>query len=214
MLNSYATVSRIGEAEVIVKRSRFIGHAAPVESEDEAVAFIDAIRKKHTQATHNCYAYVVGERDQYQKQSDDGEPSGTAGKPILETIKKRGLKNVAVVVTRYYGGILLGTGGLVAAYTDGTIVGLDAAEPILRKLHREVRIEADYTWHGKIEHELRTSGIVIQDTLYTDKVTVIGLPLAEEAEAVAERLTDVTQGKCPVQLGDSRYVSHRLDSVE
>jgi uncharacterized YigZ family protein len=210
MLDSYITVRKSGLAEVVIKRSRFIGHAAPVENEEEAQRFIEEIRKKHAQATHNCYAYMAGERDQFQKQSDDGEPSGTAGKPILEVIKKRGLKNVAVVVTRYFGGIMLGAGGLVGAYTDGAVAGIDAAEPVLQKLHQEVRIEADYTWHGKIEHDLRLSGTMIKDTVFTDKVTVICLPLASEAERWAARMTDLTQGKCPIELGETAYIMHQI----
>ena len=179
-----------------------------MQTEEEAIRFVEEIRKRHAQATHNCYAYVVGERDQFQKQSDDGEPSGTAGKPILEVIKKRGLKNVAVVVTRYFGGIMLGAGGLVGAYTDGAVAGIDAAVPVLRKLHQEVRIEADYTWHGKIEHELRLSGTLVKDTQFSDIVTVIALPLADEAEQWAARMTDLTQGKCAIALGDTEYVMH------
>ncbi len=210
MLDSYATVRQRGMAEIVIKRSRFIGHAAPVETEEEAISFVEEIKKKHAQATHNCYAYMVGDRDQFQKQSDDGEPSGTAGKPILEVIKKRELKNVAVVVTRYFGGVLLGAGGLVGAYTEGAVAGLDAAEPVLRKLHQEVHIEADYTWHGKIEHELRQSGTMIKDTQFTDKVTVICLPLAVEAEGWIAHMTDLTQGKCPISLGEQRYVTHPM----
>ena len=211
MLDSYATVNRSGLAEVVIKRSRFIGHAAPADTEEEALRFIEEIRKKHAQATHNCFAYVVGERDQFQKQSDDGEPSGTAGKPILEVIKKRELKNVAVVVTRYFGGIMLGAGGLVGAYIDGAVAGIDAAEPILRKLHREVHIEVDYTWHGKIEHELRQSGTMIKDTVFADKVTVICLPLAAETDRWVARMTDITQGKCPIVPGEPEYITHPME---
>jgi uncharacterized YigZ family protein len=210
MLDSYATVDQFGIAETVIKKSRFIGHAAPVETEEEAVQFIEQIRKKHSQATHNCYAYVVGERDQFQKQSDDGEPSGTAGKPILEVIKKRGLKNVAVVVTRYFGGIMLGAGGLVGAYTEGAVVGIDAAVPVMRKLHQEVRIEADYSWHGKIEHELRLRDMMIQDTVFTDKVTVVCLPLAAESDRFIAWLTDITQGKCPIEWGEKKYITHPM----
>lgn len=213
MLDSYATVKRMGTAELVIKRSRFIGHAAPVESEEEAQRFVEDIRKKHAQATHNCYAYIVGERDQFQKQSDDGEPGGTAGKPILEVIKKRGLKNTAVVVTRYHGGIMLGAGGLVGAYTDGAVAGIDASEPVFRKRHQVVRIEADYSWHGKIEHELRLSGTLIKDTEFSDKVTVICLPLASEMDYWMARMTDVTQGKCPMEPGDTVYMTHPMDPV-
>jgi uncharacterized YigZ family protein len=213
MLQSYATVKQIGSAEIVIKRSRFIGHAKPVEMEEEAIAFVEEIRKQHSNATHHCYAYVAGERDQYQKQSDDGEPSGTAGKPILEVIKHRQLKNVAVVVTRHYGGIMLGAGGLVRAYTDGAAACIDAAVPVWKKLHQEVQIEADYTWHGKIEHELRQMGTLIKDTRFTDHVIVLCLPLQSEAERLADRLTDVTQGKCPIKLGQVEYRIHPMENV-
>lgn len=158
MLNNYRTVRREASAEIVIKKSRFIGHAKPVETEEDAIAFIDEIKRLHRQATHNCSAYMVGERDQHQKASDDGEPSGTAGKPILEVIKNKGLKNVAVVVTRYFGGIMLGAGGLVRAYTDGAVAGIEAAEEIVYVLHREVFVDVDYTWYGKLENELHGRG--------------------------------------------------------
>lgn len=211
MLDQYRTVNRRGEQEIVIRRSRFIGYAAPVENEEEAQRFVEEIRKKHPQATHNCYAYVAGERDQFQKQSDDGEPSGTAGKPILEVIKRRELKNVAVVVTRYFGGILLGAGGLVGAYTEAAVAGIDASEPVLRKLHRTVTIEADYNWYGKIEHELRQRGVTIQDTQFADKVTVVCLPTDSEAEQLMDALTDVTQGKCPITPGEGLYMTHPIE---
>lgn len=211
MLQSYITVQHMSPAEIVIKRSRFIGHAKPVETEEEAIAFIEEIRKLHSDATHNCYAYMIGERDQYQKQSDAGEPSGTAGKPILEVIKNRHLKNVVVVVTRFYGGIMLGAGGLVRAYTDGAVAGIDAAVPVWRKLHQEVRIEADYTWHGKIEHELRQSGTLIKETLFTEQVVIICLPLHSEVEQFVARITDITQGQCPIQFGEVEYRIHQME---
>jgi uncharacterized YigZ family protein len=211
VLQSYMTVQQANQAEIVIKRSRFIGHAKPVESEEEAIAFVEEIRKQHSDATHNCYAYMIGERDQVQKQSDAGEPSGTAGKPILEVIKNRHLKNVVVVVTRYYGGIMLGAGGLVRAYTDGAVAGIDAAVPVWKKLHQEVRIEADYTWHGKIEHELRTSNTLIKETRFTDQVVVICLPLQSEADQFVARITDLTQGQCPIRLGELEYRTHQLE---
>lgn len=127
MLAEFKTVQQYASAEIIIRRSRFIGHAMPIASEQEAVAFIERIKKEHGTATHNCSAYVFGERNEFQKQSDDGEPSGTAGKPILEVIKHQGLSNIAVVVTRYFGGIMLGAGGLIRAYTDGAVAGIEAA---------------------------------------------------------------------------------------
>lgn len=205
MLERYSTVRKQAEAEVVIKRSRFIGHAKPVETEEEAIAFIEEIKRLHRQATHNCSAYMVGERDQYQKASDDGEPSGTAGKPILEVIKNKGLKNVAVVVTRYFGGIMLGAGGLVRAYTDGAVAGIEAAEEIVYVLHREVLVDVDYTWYGKLENELHGRGTRVGGTDFTDRVIVRCLPEVSEADAFIAWMTDLTQGQAVITVGDDLY---------
>lgn len=205
MLEQYRTVRRQASAEIVIKKSRFIGHVKPVESEDEAIAFIEQIKKEHWSATHNCSAYVVGERDQFQKQSDDGEPSGTAGKPILEVIKQQGLKNTVVVVTRYFGGIMLGAGGLIRAYTEATVEGLAAAKPVTLALHREVLVEIDYTWHGKVDNELRGKGTMLGDTLFTDKVTIRCWPRDAETDAFVAWMTDLTQGQAAIVTGEAEY---------
>ncbi|GGG76736.1 YigZ family protein [Paenibacillus radicis (ex Gao et al. 2016)] len=205
MLERYSTIRGEGNAEVVIKKSRFIGHAKPVETEEEAVAFIEEIKRLHRQATHNCSAYLIGERDQHQKASDDGEPSGTAGKPILEVIKNKGLKNVAVVVTRYFGGIMLGAGGLVRAYTDGAVAGIEAADEIVRVLHREVFVDVDYTWYGKLENELHGRGTRVGGTEFTDRVIVKCLPEEPEAGAFIAWMTDLTQGQAEITQGESVY---------
>ncbi|GAA0383022.1 YigZ family protein [Paenibacillus motobuensis] len=205
MLERYRTVRQAGEKEIVIRKSRFIGHIKPVESEEDAVAFIEEIKKKHWNATHNCSAYMIGERDEIQKQSDDGEPSGTAGKPILEVIKNQNLKNVAIVVTRYFGGILLGAGGLIRAYTDGAVAAIEAGEAITRVLHQEVLVELDYTWLGKAENELHNRGIRMGQTEFTDKVTLHCLPLADEAEQFVGWMTDMTQGQAEMMAGDKVY---------
>ncbi|MCC3375562.1 YigZ family protein [Cohnella sp. REN36] len=205
MLAKYATVREYGQSEIVIKKSRFIGHARPVVSEEEAVAFVEEIKKRHWDATHNCSAYVVGERDEHQKALDDGEPSGTAGKPILEVIKHRGLKNVAVVVTRYFGGIMLGAGGLVRAYTDGAVAGIDAADPIVKVLHREIFVDVDYTWYGKLENELRGRSVRVGDVAFTDRVRALCLPEAGEAERFQAWITDLTQGQAVLEAGEERY---------
>lgn len=210
MLERYRTVKMYGSREIVIRKSRFIGHARPVASEEEAVQFIEAIKKEHWNATHNCSAYMIGERDECQKQSDDGEPSGTAGKPILEVIKHRGLKNVAVVVTRYFGGIMLGAGGLIRAYTDGAVAGLEAAEPIEQVLHREVRVAIDYTWLGKVENELRGRGTRMGETEFADTVTLRCMPLAGEAAAFAAWMTDLTQGQAVIEEGEARYIAQTI----
>lgn len=209
MLDHYKTIKHFGKDETIIRKSRFIGYAIPVETEEEATAFIESIKKEHWNATHNCSAYVIGERDQIQKALDDGEPSGTAGKPILEVIKQQGLKNVCVVVTRYFGGILLGAGGLIRAYTEGAVIGIRAAEPVYRVLHREVLVEIDYTWLGKVENELRNRKMVMGETQFTDRVTLVCLPLAAEADRFIEWMTDLTQGQGTIIEGEAKYMDHK-----
>ncbi|MBT2292316.1 YigZ family protein [Paenibacillus albidus] len=207
MLEQYRTVRSPGSREIVIRKSRFIGHVMPVENEEEAVQFIEDIKKKHWNATHNCSAYTLGERDEIQRQSDDGEPSGTAGKPILEVIRNQGVKNVAIVVTRYFGGIMLGAGGLIRAYTDGAVLALEAGEVITRVLRREVFVELDYTWLGKVENELRGRGIQTGETLFTDKVTLLCLPRNDEGDAFMAWITDLTQGQALVTEGRRIYYS-------
>lgn len=201
----YRTVKQEGVKEIVIKKSRFLGHVMPVQNEEEAIAFIERIKKQHWNATHNCSAYLIGSRGEIQRQSDDGEPSGTAGKPILEVIKNQQLQDVAIVVTRYFGGIMLGAGGLIRAYTDGAVAAIEAGEAITRILHQEVAVELDYTWLGKVENELRNRGIRTGETDFTDKVIVNCLPVASEAEAFKAWITDVTQGQSVITEGEQRY---------
>ncbi|ACX67418.1 YigZ family protein [Paenibacillus lautus] len=205
MLDRYKTVRQAGSKEIVIKKSRFIGHVMPVETEEEAVAFIEEIKKKHWNATHNCSAYMIGERDEIQKQSDDGEPSGTAGKPILEVIRNQGRKNVAIVVTRYFGGIMLGAGGLIRAYTDGAVAAIESGEPITRVLHREIFVELDYTWLGKVENELRNRNVRMGETNFADTVTLTCLPLDGDAESFMTWMVDLTQGQSLITEGERLY---------
>ncbi|MGB8954543.1 MAG: YigZ family protein [Tumebacillaceae bacterium] len=202
MLTSYRTLLGPGEDTIIIKKSRFIGYATPVESEEEAVAFISALQKKHWDATHNCYAYVIGQHDEVQKSNDDGEPAGTAGKPILEVIKKEGLHNVAVVATRYFGGIMLGAGGLIRAYSQTTTAGLHAARIVTRQLFQEVLIDIDYSWLGKVENELHAASIHIDRIDYLERVTVHALPAIAESERVHKLITNATNGQALIENGE------------
>ncbi|MFL6558457.1 MAG: YigZ family protein, partial [Bacillus sp. (in: firmicutes)] len=163
MLPRYHTVKQAGEHEIIIQKSRFIAHVKRTETEIEAQEFIQALKKKYWDASHNCSAYLIGEQDQIQKANDDGEPSGTAGVPILEVLKKRKLKDTVVVVTRYFGGIKLGAGGLIRAYGKATSEGLDAVGIVERRLTQIVHVSIDYTWLGKVENELRASEYKIKE---------------------------------------------------
>ncbi|MEQ7051236.1 YigZ family protein [Paenibacillus alvei] len=205
MLEQYKTLRQFGSKEIVIKKSRFIGYGKPVANEEEAIAFIEEIKKQHWNATHNCSAYVIGERDEIQKASDDGEPSGTAGKPILEVMKNQGLKNTAIVVTRYFGGILLGAGGLIRAYTDGAVAAIEAADAIVKVLHQEVFVEIDYTWLGKLENELRNRETRMGETQFTDRVTLTCLPVVSETERFMAWITDLTQGQAVIRKGDPIY---------
>ncbi|WP_054939280.1 YigZ family protein [Paenibacillus ihuae] len=207
MLEQYRTVRSPGSREVVIRKSRFIGHVMPVDNEEEAVQFIENIKKQHWNAAHNCSAYMIGERDEIQRQSDDGEPSGTAGKPILEVIRNQQVKNVAIVVTRYFGGIMLGAGGLIRAYTDGAVLALEAGEVITRVLRREVFVQIDYTWLGKVENELRSRAIKTGETAFTDTVTLLCLPRNDEGDAFMAWITDLTQGQALVTEGRRIYYS-------
>lgn len=213
MLVQYKTVAGYGEDEIVIERSRFIGYAQRATTEEEAVAFINMIKKKHWDATHNCSAFVIGENDQIQRSSDDGEPSGTAGKPILECIKKNGLKDTVVVVTRYFGGIKLGAGGLVRAYTAGTVTGLQAAGIVAHLLHQEISVTVDYHWWGKVENELRLLNSRVADTIYTDKVTVLIHVLHGEEDAFVLRMTDLTNGQAEISRGEKLYIEVPIDAV-
>ena len=162
MLPYYFTVKEHGEHEIVIQKSRFIAHVARVETEEAAQTFIQDIKKEHWNASHNCSAYLIGENNQIQKANDDGEPGGTAGVPMLEVLKKRDLKDTVVVVTRYFGGIKLGAGGLIRAYGKSTSEGINAVGVVERKLMTVMHTKIDYTWLGKIENELRSSVLSIK----------------------------------------------------
>ena len=190
-----------GEGEIVEKKSRFIATAAPVRSEEEALQIIEQIRKKYWDARHNCYAYVIGERGELERFSDDGEPGGTAGKPILEVIKGEELRNTLIVVTRYFGGTLLGTGGLVRAYSAAAKAGIASSVIITRIPGIKLHITTEYTGLGKIQYILGQRGITTLDSVYTDKVELEVLTAEAEAEAVKAELTEGTNGQAIIEIG-------------
>lgn len=211
MLKQYRTVKGLGSHELEINKSRFIAYASRAETETEAQAFIAGIKKKHWDATHNCSAYMLGESDQVQKADDDGEPSGTAGKPILEAIKKAQIKEAVIVVTRYFGGIKLGAGGLIRAYGKSAVAGLKAAGLIERKLHSILAVEFDYTFLGKVENELRSHQYLIDSIHYTDKVTVQVLAEHDREYLLAQKLLDWTAGQAAIRDGGRQYVDIPVD---
>jgi len=170
MNDEYFTVKGSAHHTIVVKKSKFISNVLPVENQDEAEKYIDAFRKKYWDATHNVYAYTIGLNDEIQKFSDDGEPAGTAGKPVLEVIKSITLKNVLVVVTRYFGGILLGAGGLIRAYGDSAAAGLNEAGIVKKTKYNIYEVKVDYNQLGKLQWEIKHKGLIISDTSFTAKV--------------------------------------------
>lgn len=207
MLKSYRTLLSSAEETVFIKKSKFIGYASPVASEEEALSFIATLQKKHWDANHNCYAYVLGPHQEIQKASDDGEPSGTAGKPILEVIKKEELHDVVVVVTRYFGGILLGAGGLIRAYSSTAAAGLHAAQIVTRQLFQEIAIEIDYSWLGKVENEIHSVETWHIDRIdYLERVTVYALVPVDDTEAFHKRLINATNGQATLLDTEQKYL--------
>ncbi len=207
MLKEYRTLLGYGEQEIIIEKSRFIGYAAPIENEEEAIAFIENIRTKHRNATHNVPAYVVGENNEIQRYSDDREPSGTAGIPVLEVIKKEDLRNVVIVVTRYFGGIKLGTGGLVRAYTKGAKIGLDAAKIITKRLYDLVHVKIDYTMLGKIQNEILQNGYIIKETEYDDYVHFYLYIEVDILNNFEKQIIEWTNGRSNVESIQQEYLT-------
>ncbi len=184
-----------GEDELIEKKSRFIATVKPVDSEEEALEFIAGIKKKYWNARHNCFAFVIGERNEIQRCSDDGEPQGTAGRPMLDVLLGEDVHNVAVVVTRYFGGILLGTGGLVRAYSKSVQLGLAASTIIEKTDGSRITIQTDYNGVGKLQYLLGQRGIPIVDSQYTDVVRLELLVEASAVQELQEAVTEATSGR-------------------
>lgn len=204
MRDVYRTVSGEAQSEIVEKRSRFIAAVMPVESEEEAQARLEEIRKKHRDARHNIFAYIIEETG-LERCSDDGEPAGTAGVPVLNILKREGLSNVLVVVTRYFGGILLGTGGLVHAYSKAAKAGLDAAGAIEMQLCREVKVKCEYTLLGKIQNELSAFRLIRGETAYAeDAELVLYLPL-NDAERFKAHIIDITNNAARVETSGTEY---------
>lgn len=201
----YKTLRHSSSDEFIINKSRFIGYAAPVETEEEALAFLQSIRTKHKDATHNCYAYVIGPNAGIMRYSDDGEPGGTAGLPMMEVIKAQGVVNCCVVVTRYFGGVLLGAGGLVRAYTQGCAVGLKAAQVVVMEPSQRYLCEVAYPLWDKVQYAFRSLPVQLVDSEFSAAVAFTLLIREKDAEHVLAELTRITDGKIEYLLEDTSY---------
>lgn len=206
MLHTYKTVKTSGEHEIVINKSRFIGHVARATTEDAAIEFIQSIKKKHWNATHNCSCYLIGEHDQIQKAQDDGEPSGTAGVPMLDVLKKKQLKDTVVVVTRYFGGIKLGAGGLVRAYSKATSEAIDTIGVVTRQLMRVMHVVVDYTWLGKVENELRSSIYEIKQINYLENVEFEVYVEELDKNKFCEWVIELTNAQSKITEGNILYL--------
>lgn len=198
-MDNFKTVFQEAESFDVINKSKFIGYIKPIDTVEEAQSFIETIRKKHWDASHNVPVYVLGDRFQVQKYSDDGEPSGTAGVPILNILKTKGITNVVIVVTRYFGGVKLGTGGLVRAYGQSAKSALEAAKIIEMLAYQEIHLALNYTLHGKIQNFLMSNKtFLLKDTIYADDVTMMLYIQVDEVENFKDRIIDLTNDQCVV----------------
>ncbi len=211
-LSNYYTVKENGFHEIIIQKSRFITYLARATTEEQAQAFISELKKKHHDANHNCSAYVIGERNEIQKANDDGEPSGTAGVPMLEVLKKRDLRDTVVVVTRYFGGIKLGGGGLIRAYGSSVSEALNAVGVVERIEHTVISVNVDYTWLGKLENELRASVHPIDQIHYLDQVQIDVLVKTADVPDFLDWMTNMTNGQAELSSGSTRYLERDIIS--
>lgn len=191
-----------GQGEITEKKSRFIATVRPVESEDEAVSFINETKKKYWDARHNCSAFVIGKRQELTRCSDDGEPAGTAGRPMLDVLLKENIHNAAVVVTRYFGGVLLGTGGLVRAYQQATKAGLSASEIIEKKDGAVLFIRTDYTGIGRLQYLFAQEKITVMDTAYEADVLVKAVIPENDKKRIEKTIIEQTNGTAKLEWGD------------
>lgn len=208
MIEQYKTINATYTEEIKVKKSRFICTLIPITSEDEAKAHIDSIKKEYYNANHSCSAYRIGKSKILERYADDGEPSGTAGMPMLEVLRGEGVTNVLAVVTRYFGGTLLGTGGLVRAYTDATKAAFDVAVVITKKMQRKFLIDVSYTLSGKVEYLLHQQGYEILNTNYGEGVTYEITVDASASDACIKAIRELTSDQFEY-MDDGLYYTYK-----
>ena len=204
-MNSFKTVKQAASNEYTVSKSRFIGHAAPAETEEAALAHLKLVRQEHKDATHNCYAYVIGQNAGIMRYTDDGEPGGTAGLPMMEVIRARGVTNVCVVVTRYFGGILLGAGGLVRAYSHACALALEAAKVAVMEKSQRWLVEVSYPQWDKVMHHLKAQPVLMEKAEFALAVTVTLLIREKDAPAVLCLLDTWTDGQAEKLMIEEPY---------
>ena len=194
-MQTYQTVYEAGSGEIVEKKSRFIAHVFPVRTEEEVLDLIEQTKKKYWDARHNCHAYILGAGGEVSRCSDDGEPSGTAGRPILDVLMGRELRNVLVIVTRYFGGTLLGTGGLIRAYSAAAQEGLKNSRVITKLLGKRLTIQTDYNGIGKLQYVVSNLGLSVEDTLYEDVVKIKAFVAIEDCGRVEKAITEASSGQ-------------------
>jgi len=211
MFKEYRTVKDKGTAEYEEKKSKFMSNVAPVKSEEEAVNFINTLRSEYWDANHNVYAYRIIGDSIIQRYSDDGEPAGTAGLPVLEAIKRADLQNVVIVVTRYFGGTLLGAPGLVRAYGKSASMGIDSAGIIKKVLCTIFTVAMDYTFYGKAQNVLTDNGYNIENAQFTEQVSFTVAVVPEKEEAFIKLVNDITAGSATIKKGGQMYIDTKVD---
>lgn len=211
-MDEYLVPTRFGEDEFTEKKSRFIGRVRPVETEEEALEFIQTMKKQHYDATHNCWAYVI--RDGAVRFSDDGEPGGTAGMPMVQVLQKENLYNVCCVVTRYFGGTLLGAGGLVRAYTKGAKIAVDAAGKSMKRVWSVIYLPCPYTFYERIKLEIAAFGGILRDTQFGSEVEMEILTPEAQMQPFLDRITDMTSGTVEGMETGKEYRAFPIEEVE
>lgn len=206
MLGLYYTVKNSGSAQLMIQKSRFIGYVKRAETEEEAIEFIQEIKKKHYDATHNCSAYLIGKHDEIQKANDDGEPSGTAGVPMLEVLKQLNLKDTVVVATRYFGGVKLGAGGLIRAYGSITSEAIKATGVVKRVLTQGISITVDYPMLGKIENEIRNSEHILDAIDYQENVELLVYVEQDKTDDFKEWIVNLTSDQAIIEDKQQAYI--------
>ena len=201
----YVCLAQEAASELVIKKSRFLCRLIPAETEEQARQEIEKVRKEHYNARHNCFAMILGANRDFEKSSDDGEPQGTAGVPVLEVLQREGLVDVAAVVTRYFGGVLLGAGGLVRAYAHGAKIAVDAAGRSIKRIWTNVYLPCPYSWYERIRLEVAAFGGMIRETQFGADVELDLLLPEEQTQGFLERVTDLSAGTIEGLIGKQEY---------